>query len=110
MTGNTFEQNKAFSTSAGDGGAILFYCDPSTSEYECIVSLNDNSFSNNTAKGKGGAIRYMNTNFTEEVIIERSYLEKEATKYSNPTRSIVTGNVFSENSASQGGDLGSFPY
>lgn len=48
-----------------DAGAIYFGCKPDLSEgKECEVVLDQNVFERNTALNKGGAMRYINQNFT----------------------------------------------
>ena len=71
VSGNTFEQNEAVSTSGhSDGGAILYTCDPTQISFDdCTVALLDNSFIGNKAVHKGGALRYENANFTDVRLI-----------------------------------------
>ena len=40
-------------------------CDPIEINYTCNVSLRNNTFIENEASNKGGALRYENTNFTD---------------------------------------------
>ena len=47
-----------------DAGAIHFRCDPTVTEDKCETILGDNLFDRNFAENKGGALRYVNTNFT----------------------------------------------
>ena len=49
-----------------DGGAIYFICSPLRNpDYEnCQVLLESNLFERNYAENKGGALRYVNANFT----------------------------------------------
>ena len=50
----------------GNGGAILYRCNPETfNERKCVVSLIENQFENNQAVHKGGAVRYENEDFTQ---------------------------------------------
>ena len=64
---NLFEDNEATNS---DGGAVIYKCDPTKVNYECYVSLFDNEFTRNTAKRKGGALRYENANFTDTEYIK----------------------------------------
>ena len=52
-------------------------CDPIKSEFECRVSLRDNTFANNEADRKGGALRYENKNFI------RTRLVNDVTNFSS---------------------------
>ena len=45
------------------GGAIYYSCEPDF-EYGCNVVLTENIFMNNSATNKGGALRWVNKNFT----------------------------------------------
>ena len=63
-------QNEATDDTNGDGGAILYRCDPKKAAFNCRVSLFDNQFIENSAVRKGGALRYENANFTNIRLIE----------------------------------------
>ncbi len=63
ISGNTFDSNKALDKRDGDGGAILYKCDPTTIRHDCTVALFNNTFVNNEATRKGGALRYENEDF-----------------------------------------------
>ena len=102
IVGNTFENNSAIDEKVGDGGAILFKCDPTAIDYNCTVSLIDNRFIGNSAARKGGALIYENTNFTETRLIE---VEEEAGRMLQSVN-----NYFADNTALYGQDLASFPY
>ena len=67
ISGNKFERNTALSQSDGHGlgGAILYACDPQEITYDCNVALLNNTFRENEAASKGGALRYENANFTD---------------------------------------------
>ena len=67
-----FENNLFFNNSADlptpskqekTGGAIFYSCDPEIIE-DCNVVLTNNNFENNFATNKGGALRWVNKNFT----------------------------------------------
>ena len=45
------------------GGAIYYACDPNY-DFGCEVSLTNNRFTRNRAYNKGGALRWVNKNFT----------------------------------------------
>ena len=72
IVGNHFSENAAqegdlepgnFGES-GLGGAILYMCDPKGIVFpECNVRLYENTFNENKASRKGGALRYENANF-----------------------------------------------
>ena len=92
LTGNSFVGNQALAYTEtansnnlvnvrheGAGGAIFFSCVDVTDtqsiyveEFDakgqptCEVDLNGNSFINNTASNKGGALMWTNRNFTEK--------------------------------------------
>ncbi len=63
ISGNRFDSNKALDKKDGDGGAILYKCDPTTIKHNCTVALFNNTFVKNEASRKGGALRYENDNF-----------------------------------------------
>ena len=71
-------QNDATDDTNGDGGAILYRCDPKKAAFKCRVSLFDNQFIQNSAYitnsaiCKGGALRYENANFTNIRLIEET--------------------------------------
>ena len=67
VSANEFVLNEAVSD---DGGAVLYTCDPTTVDYTCTVALVGNSFIENVAQRKGGALRYKNANFTDIRLIE----------------------------------------
>lgn len=68
------EANKFFNNTAykDAGGGILYRCNPTQIDYECTVSLIGNEFGDNFSKSQGGAVRYVNTNFTVEPLTEES--------------------------------------
>ena len=47
-----------------DAGAIYFKCNPLVTSEKCEVILDNNLFEGNFAENKGGALRYINRNFT----------------------------------------------
>ena len=53
------------------GGAIFYECSP---EYApgCDASLTNNRFIGNYAEGKGGALRWVNKNFTSSQFVGRA--------------------------------------
>lgn len=67
---NNFTRNNATNIfGMGNGGAILYRCNPETinGKYNCTVALTNNSFTDNEAGEKGGALRYENANFTDYI-------------------------------------------
>ena len=60
ISGNNFTNNSLIYKERGNGGAILYICKPWR---ECDVILEHNIFVENKA-GSGGALRWMNKNFT----------------------------------------------
>ena len=67
-----FEDNLFFNNSADlptptkqekTGGAIFYSCDPDIID-DCNVGLTNNNFTSNFAINKGGALRWVNKNFT----------------------------------------------
>ena len=76
-------------------------CDPTEVEYDCTVSVIDNSFLGNSAARKGGALRYENANFTEHKLS----VEGEVARRLQAER-----NGFAANEAAYGSDMASFPY
>ena len=99
---NLFESNSAIDKESGDGGAILYKCDPTFITYSnCTVALVANTFIANSAERKGGAFRYENANVTDMRLI----------KIGGKGRILQSGiNYFKGNSASYGSDFASFPY
>ena len=70
ISGNLFESNLALDSEFGDGGAILYKCDPTLiANSNCTVSLVANNFTGNAAERKGGALRYENVNVTNIKLI-----------------------------------------
>ena len=67
IEGNRFFNNSADlpapSVSEQTGGAVFYSCNPDE-EKECDVILTGNNFTNNYATNKGGALRWVNKNFT----------------------------------------------
>ena len=108
---SVFESNSVNSTSVldtdSDGGAILFACDPTKTDKDCSVTLEANLFKDNFAKNKGGALRFVNTNFTF-VYLDQNGSRRLQTD-SQGTAWRVNTNVFAGNRASQGSDLASYP-
>ena len=70
ISGNSFDSNKALDEEIGDGGAILYKCDPTTIRHDCTVALYNNTFVNNEATRKGGALRYENENFIFDSVFD----------------------------------------
>ena len=72
LKNNNFTENSVADPSYrfSDGGAIYYGCNPSTisEDEECNVTLDSNVFQGNTAQNKGGAMRYINRNFTTTFI------------------------------------------
>ena len=107
--GNTFTENvsEGVDSSTNDAGAIYFQCDPRIKQEECEVILKSNLFERNSAKNKGGALRYVNTNFTTE------YEHSEHGGRILSARALQDGqfvdtNVYIDNRAAQGNDLASY--
>ena len=72
---NLFEGNRVENEKSTwlykDAGAIYYLCDPIDGDfpedpqtYPCDTIIDSNVFKNNFAENKGGALRYLNKNFT----------------------------------------------
>ena len=105
-----FEENLFFNNSADlptqtkqekTGGAIFYSCDPDIIE-DCNVGLTNNNFTNNFAINKGGALRWVNKNFT-------STYDTQYDKLGRILQESEDSNTFSGNDAHYGADQGSYP-
>lgn len=76
-------------------------------EYPCSVILDSNLFENNSAANKGGALRYINTNFTTV------YYEKTSSRRILSERALQAGevdsNTYKGNKAAYGDNIASYP-
>ena len=95
---------RSFTTSQ-DGGAIFYSCLP---PLPCNVTLEGNMFFNNTAASKGGAILWVNRNFTEDVHNGRRQLDDSCASTDFADHCHHDGNQFANNSAKYGRNIGSF--
>ena len=73
ISSNDFIENKVIkedrSWRFSDAGAIYYSCHPTYDEEKgCNVVLKDNKFIGNTAENKGGAMRWVNKNFTYDEV------------------------------------------
>lgn len=92
-----------------DAGAIYYMCQPGN---ECDTILENNTFQNNTALNKGGAIRYVHKNFTtvfQSKSDGRRVLLSSRALQSADEDDFGDTNSYVDNKAAYANDLGSFP-
>jgi len=95
-----------------DAGAIYFGCAPSAEVdgKRCAVVLDQNVFERNTAQNKGGAMRYINRNFTtvyKHRKTGRRVLQDAPAGEQEPE--IVDTNSYVDNFAVQSAEIASYP-
>lgn len=92
-----------------DAGAIYFKCDFVDGEYPCEVILEANLFEKNTAENKGGAMRYINTNFTTVYADEQTGRRLLSKRSLGEDETGVDTNTYLDNFAAYGDDIASYP-
>ena len=68
--GNIAVKSQLSKAASGNGGAILYTCNPKEFDYTCTVALVDNDYTDNAALRKGGALRYENVDFDTTRLID----------------------------------------
>jgi len=104
--GNSVESPLA-SWRYSDAGALYFACAPHIARGECQVILDSNRFGGNTAKNKGGALRYVNTNFT--TVYEEVKTGRRLQSSGSPGGNVRDTNVYRNNKAAYANDIASYP-
>lgn len=102
LVGNRFTGNKVERSSSEwrfrDAGAIYFKCYPDEvgeeGDYPCETILDSNIFEKNSAVNMGGALRYVNTNFTTVFSEPESELRRLSKRGLQPEQLGADTNIY----------------